>query len=144
MLRFALIVFILLTPPFTAEANSDKAKDFSDTIAGYLKDGRNIELYVRSAPEIQKEVTQKQFDAVITSMSATFGTIQSFTFKSESQGSKTFAGTKVPIQKFWYSVITTKFSKGFFLFVEVTQSEPYRTTGFSIVTFPGGPPSFLK
>jgi len=55
-------------------------------------------------------------------------------------------GTSKPLRKFWYAVRTTTAAKGkYFLFVEVVPGEGRPAcSGFAIVTFPGGAPSWLQ
>lgn len=121
-----------------------KARAFSDNFIQLIIADEAAAIRQKMEARFRKEVTEAQTRPLLDQVYVQYGGRPlEAEFKSEASGQKIYPdGVTKPMRKFWYAVRTTTHAKGkYFLFVEVVpDDEGLACSGFSIVTFPGGPP----
>jgi hypothetical protein len=124
--------------------DSKKARAFSDSLVALIIADKPAAIWRKMEARFRRELPETRMRTVLDQVYAQYGGQPlEAEFKSEAAGQKIYLeGTSKPMRKFWYSVRTTTQAKGkYFLFVEVVPDEgSLACTGFSIVTFSGGPP----
>jgi hypothetical protein len=123
-----------------------EARVFSDGLVALIVADKPADIWQKMEARLRRELpdTRATLDQVYAQYG---GKPAEAEFKSEASGQKVYLdGTTKPMRKFWYAVRTETHAKGkYFLFVEVVPDEGrLGCTGFSIVTFPGGPPPELR
>ena len=131
-----------------ATIDLQEARVFSDALVALIIADQPADIWQKMEARLRQELPATQMRSVLDQVYAQYGgrPVEA-EFKSESSGRKVYLdGTSKPMRKFWYAVRTTTHPKGkYFLFVEVVPDEGrLACTGFSIVSFPGGPPQEFR
>ncbi len=133
------------SPVVSQSVDPEKARAFSDALVDDIIHDRRQDIYAKTDKDFQKTFTPYQFNATIQSMFDNYGRPLESVYKMNALGTKVDSGGKKPMRKFWYAAKTSKFPTGYYLFVEVVPNgDSLGTTGFALVTFPGGPPADLQ
>jgi hypothetical protein len=122
-----------------------QAKQFSDEFAIDFLHKNKQKMIAKLDPSVTQNMSQSQIDSVFDTMLSMAGTPIEITYKSSEEGYKINVGGKKPLRKFWYAVKTTKYPKGYYLFVEVVPNgKSLASTGFFLAKFPMGAPPELQ
>ena len=125
--------------------DQEAARRFSDTLADDLIGDRRDEIINKLDGDLKKTMDARGLRGALDAMISLFGQPTECKYKADELGYKISSSGRRAMRKFWYSAKTTKHPEGYYLFVEVVQEgAELRTTGFSIVTFPGGAPPNLR
>jgi hypothetical protein len=128
--------------------DATKARAFSDDLVALIVADKPGEVWQKMEVRLRRELPEARMRSTLDQVYAQYGgrPVEA-EFKSASSGQKAYLdGAIRPMRKFWYAVRTETHAKGkYFLFVDVVPDEGHLgCTGFSIVTFPGGPPPELR
>ena len=126
----------------------DEARRFSNDFVGLIVADKPADIWQKMEARLRRDLAETQMRATLDRVYAQYGGKPlEAEYKSESSGEKVYLdGTTKPMRKFWYAVRTETHAKGkYYLFVEVVpDAGRLACTGFSIVSFPGGPPPELR
>jgi hypothetical protein len=126
----------------------EHARALSDCMVADLVADRREEAYSRMESDFRQINKMEQFELSMNLLFAPYGRPIDAEFKAMQAGTiaNVAASATRPMLKLWYAVTTTKHKRGnHFIFVEVVSDQDrLAIRRFSIVGFPGGPPSYLK
>jgi hypothetical protein len=127
--------------------DNSTVRQFCDGLASDIAKGDATAIQSKMSRDFRYDYTYEQFDAMLKQLEATYGKLKLYKFKMAETGIKKYAnGNTYPMKKLWYAITTSKHKEGeYFLFIEViADGSRMASSGFSFVTFPGGPPRQLK